>query len=82
MKKTIKTADLMEYLNGEILAYEAAAEKFCRKLDEIERGEYKGRNPIDKEKKRLTAHWELCEHNIGELARVKQHVAYHLAKED
>ena len=82
MKKTIKTAELLAYLTSEIEACEAAAERYCRALDVIDKGEYTGHNPIEQEKERLNAHWLLMEHNIGALAKVKQQVVYHLAKEE
>ena len=81
MKKTIKTAELLACLNNEIEACEAAAERYCRALDVIDKGEYTGHNPVEKEIERLNAHWLLMEHNIGELARVK-HIVYCIAKED
>ena len=82
MKKTIKTADLIAYLGGEIGAYEAASERYSRELDAIDKGEYKGHRPIEAEKARLNAHLLYMEHQIDALGRVKRDIYYKLAKED
>lgn len=82
MKKTIKTADLLAYLTSEIEACEAAAERYCRALDIIDKGEYTGRNPVEKEKERLNAHLLFMEHRIDAFGSVKRDVYYKLAKDE
>ena len=79
MKKTIKTADLIAYLDNEIHTCEVAAEKYCVQLDLIEHGD---REPDSKVRERLTKNWGLMENNIGTLSRVKQHIVYHLARKE
>lgn len=82
MKKTIKTADLLAYLTGEIESCEATAEKYCRELAVIDSGEYKGHRPIESEKVRLNAHLLYMEHRIDALGAVKRDVYYKLANDE
>lgn len=80
MKKTIKVADMMAYLDEEIQQTEAAAERYATQLNAIDNGEYKGVFPPKTVKARLEAHLTQMEHTIGTLGKVKQAV-YNMTKE-
>ena len=82
MKKAIRTADLLEYLDKEIRTLEATAERYARELDVIDRGEYTGHRPVEMEKKRLNAHLLFMEHRIDAFGSVKRDVYYKLAKDE
>ena len=77
MKKTIKTADLLAYLTGEIEVYEGLAEKMCKRLEAVENGE-KSRLTAEQ----IEARWKMLEHKIEALGTVKNHVMYILAKDE